>query len=296
MLGIVLINYKNAKETTSYIYSEIQKISTPYRIVIVDNSCDKKSYTELETILKKKNDSVNENIILIEASYNLGYAKANNLGAKILINKFPDIKYLLFSNTDIEIRTKDAIEQLIKKIESSPDIGVIGPRIQDQKGNDQNPNRSQSFTFRWILTPLLFPFFYLLRDYFGETVINAKEGDYYRLTGCFFLFKKESFLKINMFDEHTFLFAEELIIAERLRNEGLKCYYLPKVNVLHHHSVTINKKLSNSNKLRLRYNSELYYFKTYIGISTIQRIVSQISLFIFINIYQEINTLIQKIK
>ena len=55
-------------------------------------------------------------VFAINANKNLGFARANNLGAKFLINTF-NVTQILFSNTDIEFGDDHVVDQLVKKIQ-----------------------------------------------------------------------------------------------------------------------------------------------------------------------------------
>ncbi len=48
--------------------------------------------------------------------------------------------------------------------------------------------------------------------------------------------------KVNFFDENTFLYYEENIIAKKLKQVGYKIMLHSDIFVFHNHSVTIDKK------------------------------------------------------
>ena len=59
--------------------------------------------------------------------------------------------------------------------------------------------------------------------------------------GSFLLVKAFDFYNCGMFDSHTFLYAEEPILAERMAAIGKRVYYYPDSEVIHEHGVTTSK-------------------------------------------------------
>jgi GT2 family glycosyltransferase len=68
-----------------------------------------------------------------------------------------------------------------------------------------------------------------------------------------------------MMDPETFLYSEEAILSERMKLIGKRIYYYPSVAVLHEHGNT-TKKLFDKFKVRqLKFESDSYYYRKYIG-------------------------------
>ena len=78
MLGIVIVNYNDAK-TTKRLLDNVKDYQILDKIVVVDNNSTDNSLKELKKYNKKK-------IEIIENKRNLGYATALNIGAKKVIN------------------------------------------------------------------------------------------------------------------------------------------------------------------------------------------------------------------
>ena len=71
-------------------------------------------------------------------------------------------------------------------------------------------------------------------------------------------------------DTHTFLYAEESILSERMLRVERKTYFLPSVTVIHEHGSTIKKHLDRKKASWLQFQSNAYYYKTYKGYSAWQ--------------------------
>ena len=265
MLGIVLINYKSVDDVVQYITDQLSKIKINYKVAIVDNSTDDDIFNRLVELLsaEKVGDSFNSrsNIYAIQADSNLGYAKANNLGAKFLIEEF-NPSHLLFSNSDIELINNNVIEVLLRKIEANPKIGCISPKITGIDCIDQAPAKYLTFytncIYKYLFSSITDVFF---KQRLTDVIQDAKEGSYYRLSGSFMLCDTNIFREIDYFDEGTFLYAEELILGEKLERKGYLNDYFPEVKVIHNESQLVNKFVQKEKTLKTTFKSKIYYYK-----------------------------------
>jgi GT2 family glycosyltransferase len=296
MLGIIIVNYKSNRETIDYIEKEICKVSTPHKIAIVNNAGSYESNAHLsinldaEILKPEDTPKIREKrIFVLKEEENIGYARGNNLGAKFLLNNFP-IRWLLITNNDIVIEDADVVEAMIQRIETMPDVGMIGPKIIAKDGSDQSPYRYTTIWSQIILQRLLYPivYFCLKAGYLSEVIEHAKEGRYYRVMGSFCLFKKEAFEMAGGFDETTFLYAEEAIISERLKAVGFSVYYLPIVKVIHNHGQTISANCSKKFVFDTTFRSLLHYYSTYRGTPHWVIKLAKLSNWIYYKIYDPV--------
>lgn len=278
-LATIIVNYKSEERTIKYINEELlAKCTIPQIIVIVNNEATEESSSLLCSSLKAylirdiRASIYESKIYVIHNTENSGFAKGNNIGVDFISEHF-NIKYLLFSNNDIRFIDSNVIEVLIEKLESLPDVGVIGPKVVGLDGKDQNP---------YVYTPFWNEILNRSWGRFipGWKVIDldrekAKDGYYYRLMGSFFIIPIKDYLDCGMMDSNTFLYSEEEILAERMININKRCYYLSSVKILHEHGFTTSKHLNQSDLIGLE--SKLYYFKRY-------KRTSNLSLFIGYNI------------
>ncbi|MCB2208720.1 MAG: hypothetical protein KQH67_10550 [Bacteroidetes bacterium] len=268
MLGIVLINYNSEKVVIDFLSHEIVKIKLPYKVAIVNNSFDEKGDAILSyETLKTYGFKTEKDIFILNARGNLGYAKANNMGAGFLMEKF-DIEHLLFSNNDIEISNGNVIAHLLHTLNSDQRLGGIGPRVIGKDGHDQSPHAYISFFryFGWFLfKPLKGKVPLLQKDFRSRRKSEQSAGICYWVSGCFMLVKAKEFINAGMFDPFTFLYCEEKILAERFLINGLHFYYEPATFVHHNQddSLSIERKREIAN---LIFQNDCYYYKTYRGI------------------------------
>jgi GT2 family glycosyltransferase len=274
-LAIILVNYKSEEQTISYVLNELSKIAIPNIIVIVNNSATNESNIHLQNKLKAE---LIEDIFetpqtvgpfIIPHKQNLGYAKGNNLGAEFSIRHF-NIEKFLFSNNDLRFIEDQTVERLYHKLNTlDSSIAAIGPSVIGLNGEKQSPIIYLTFFTKWFLGLWYTPFLsekQRIRFYKCDRG-NLPEGIYYTLMGSFLLIRAKPFIECGMFDPNTFLFAEEAILSERLSRIGNKMYYYPQINILHAHSVIINKYNSPFKRQKLIFDSDVYYYKTYKNVS-----------------------------
>jgi len=256
-LGIVIVNYREYDRTERFIREEISRIRRPYRLVVVDNGGDPERAEALRErmgceVLVREND---------------GFAAGCNAGMAILCVD-PEVDMLLFTNNDLHLRTDDVVDRLIDKLEECRDIGIIGPEIVGTDGKRQSPEPYLGLWKRYVWMYLSTPFLSRAakrRIFRLDAAEEAEEGECYRVMGSFFLCPREAWEQAGGMDPHTFLYAEEPILSERMLRIGRKTYFLPSVTVVHEHGGTIGKHLDTRRASWLQFRSNAYYYRAYKG-------------------------------
>lgn len=272
MLAIVIVNYKNERKTVTYVRQELQNISTPHKVIIVNNGATPESDSELARLLqapvmhRMEETSWDAECYILSNPENSGFAIGNNIGATFAQKRFnPD--YILFSNNDIRFLSDDVVETLISKLEKTPQAGLIGPKVIGLRGEQQSPEPFHRFWDRHVWMYLSTPFYSKAKKisrFQLDYAQNAQEGFHYKVMGSFFIVKAKDFYQCGMMDTHTFLYAEETILAERMKNIGKGVYYDPEVAVLHEHGATTGKHLKKGKISDIAFQSECYYYRHYI--------------------------------
>ena len=239
MVGIVIVSYKNAEVTASFICEQLVKVKFPWKAIVIDNSPEESVAREIAqkcdgVFLSNYDGTIREterNIFVISTRQNIGFARGNNLGADILLNNFT-INYLLFSNDDIIIDDGSVVEKMINLLKLKPEVGVIGPRIMGKDNLDQSPH------YR-VITPLrqigwkLFRWFRQNREAAASTIEPLQSGYCYWVSGCFFMVRQSDFVSVKGFDPRTFLYSEEIILAERMKRINKREYFMAEASVIH---------------------------------------------------------------
>ena len=284
MLTFVLLDYKSAEATincVSHYALKCKNSKEPISFVVVDNSDDIENFEKLSAAWPsvsccEYDDSVLEEkvadgyrLFLWKNTCNAGYAKGNNAGAQIGA-KFLNSDYFIFSNNDIVVLDEElSVENLIAEASIS-NVAIVGPSIVGKDSKPQNPYFEKSFFLRWGLENLCYPFARLLPKKWksGDLIEKFEKNPVFRVMGSFLLIARKKFEEVDGFDPHTFLFAEELILSRKLHDRGYETHYLPSVHMLHNHSEIIGKNYNYGRRLMLRFESEAYYYRNYVGIAS----------------------------
>ena len=245
------MNYNDSK-TTIELLERIKKYEVLNRIVIVDNNSTDNSYE----LLKKYE---NEKIKIIKTLENKGYGFGNNIGAKKLADE--DVDYIIISNPDIIFKEKD-IYELCNSFDGNNNIAIVAPTI------NEHGNLSRGWKFSGPILDSFCNINYIGR-YFKKKQLYKEEyyqGKYSKVdivSGCFFIIRKDVFEKIGYFDENTFLYYEENILAKKIRNIGMDIIVRNDVEIIHNHSVSINKSYNKIKKFKILTKSQRYYHRKY---------------------------------
>lgn len=247
--GIVILNY-NDSENTSLILEDIKNYKNLDTIVIVDNKSTDDSVKKLKKWENKK-------IKLVVAEENRGYAAGNNVGIRYLLNN-SKVDNIIISNPDIIVLEKD-IEALTKNLEEE-EISLIAPRIKEPIGI------SRGWKLPTFTSELISNVPFVRR--FEQNILSYKEEDYQKgltevdvVKGCFFIIKRKVLEEIGLFDENTFLYYEEVILAKKLQEKGYRTFVDNHVEIVHALSQSINKSAKRIQKFKYLKQSQFYYEK-----------------------------------
>ena len=121
LLSIITINYNGLKDTCELIES-LPADDDSLEVIVVDNASTKDEASEIENCFP--------HVMVIKSDQNIGFAGGNNLGIQAANGK-----YLFFLNNDTIIHQTSYIRHLIKRLESSDEIGMVCPKIRFTWGN-----------------------------------------------------------------------------------------------------------------------------------------------------------------
>lgn len=259
MIGMVIVNY-NDYETTKRLLDNVKDYRVLKEIVVVDNKSTDDSLKKLKKLESKK-------ITIIDSGNNKGYSYALNVGCKYLINKYKVLN-IVISNSDIIINNENDIKDLNSYI-SDKNV-IVGPTII--QGNDLNRGFKIPTPWQDIKQNIVF---------FGKRVLTNElsyPDNYYHkdiskvdtVSGCFFMISCKHLEDMGYFDENVFLYYEENIMGiktKRLKKNIIVCN---NIDVIHDHSVSIDKSLKRIKKYDILKTSQEYFEKKYNGANKIE--------------------------
>ena len=224
-VSIIIVTY-NTKDLTHDCIKSVQKYTSEldYEIILVDNASSDGS---------KDHFAQRTDITYIYSPENLGFGKANNLGAEKATGE-----YIFFLNSDTLLK-----ENSLKKLydfftenENQLKIGVLGCTLIDEKGE---PNGSGNYfpTVSSIVTEK-FGSLPLIRNFlkYKEVEIPVNKEDYYQIDyvlGADMFLRKDLFYKVDLFNPEYFMYYEEAEIQRKITELGYKNYIMKNVNIVH---------------------------------------------------------------
>lgn len=293
MVGIIILNYNNAKETIACIDS-IEKYNTyPIKIIIVDNGSRKSELESIDQHLKLKENYKKyreENFCASElplytffiSKTNDGYAKGNNKGIKLAMQD-KDIDYILILNNDI-LFYEDIIGRLVEFYDKHTEVGVVCPLLytKDRKDIDYTCARRQVGVF-----PLGLLYILMCENIFGyykhfdekqkillkhHELLNEEEIPIEMPSGSCFLINKNVFKELGYFDEGTFLYYEENILQKKLAKIHKRNFLLPNIGCIHLGAATTLKTKSNTFLIKCEIQSAKRFVMKYCNPSIFTKI------------------------
>ena len=248
-LDVVIVTFNSEMDIERCILSILTyEKSILKNIIVVDNNSADTTEEVVHHLMQKY-----QNISFIKNSRNLGFSIANNQGLRNCQSEF-----ILFLNPDTELK-EGSISKLIQSLDSSPQNGIIGPQLIFEDGTPQRGFGKRPGVFN-IMTD--FTFGGRIKAIFLKNVSKLnkiKSVDW--ISGACLLGRCELFKKINGFDEHTFMYSEDVDLCLRAKELGFNVIYDPTVQVVHFggHSRETNVGKSLLSNLE----SRMYYAEKY---------------------------------
>lgn len=239
---IVVLNYLNYKDTIECVDSILNMQYSIRGIVIVDNGSNNKSFGKL-----RKRYYMEDQVYVIAAKKNRGYARGNNLGIRYARKKLK-AEFVLVVNNDTVFIDKGYIKGLLDRYE--PGIGVIGSKILLKNGKEQMP-----FMFYLGLKDSLMRYINMFSGKYGSSFgFLASQGNTEMvLHGCALLFTRDFFKYYNGFYGRTFLYGEEGILYLMCKCKNLKQIYVPEVKIYHKEDQSSMMSFNNDGDIQRKY-------------------------------------------
>ncbi len=261
-IAIIILNYMSWKETLKEVSMCHDFLCVDYQdIIVIDNASPNESGDELEKASFEK-------FVFLKAKENKGYAAGNNIGLKHARSN--GYKYALVLNNDIIIDNSELLAFMMKVFLKDPIVAVVNPDIYSPEGYLYNRDAKKPSFFDLTIGMLAYKRIGRKLDDMGGY------GYVYRPQGCCMMLDLEKVREVDYFDENTFLYYEEFILAERLARSGYKCACANSVSVIHNHSQTVNSSIQRKRLVKIKNDSYKYYLKNYRFFS---RTMTQICMF-----------------
>lgn len=211
-VSVILVNYKTPALTMAAIRS-LGKTNPQLDLefIVVDND----SGDDSEALIRRAHPSV----VWHQMGYNSGFGRANNAGMKLATGR-----YFLLLNADT-LQTGPVLTECLRRMEREPDMVASAP-VQLYPDGSPMPYYTSFADIRrtFYILPLR-PFFQKLLEKAIPATRYADPRQHDWLVGAFLLVRREAALQTGGFDEHLFMYGEDIEWGWRLGKLGKLCYF-----------------------------------------------------------------------
>jgi hypothetical protein len=254
-ISVIILNYKSEQHLANCVQSLQKYLSAiSHEIIIVNN----------DPILITR-VLPNEHLQILNNPSNEGFAKACNKGATLAQGDL-----LFFLNPDTEIISGKIID-LITAFQD-PSVGIVSPQLITTDGTIQ----PWSAGYKINLLEIILNNLGVVRSKKFWSTNNLSEPDW--TSGAALIIKSTLFKKLNGFDEHFFMYFEDVDLCKRVREQLLHVVIMPTIKILH---LSGQSSSSSNQQKKYYYASQDYYFKKHFGSFSLFFLSSLRGLFLF---------------
>lgn len=249
VVSIIIVNW-NSKDYLRKCLTSLFRHCTavPLEVIVVDGA----SFDGCGEMLAQEFPSVQ----FIQSPDNVGFARANNLGARSAQGEF-----LLLLNPDTEF-TEDSIRIMLDGLRSLPQAGAVGCRLLNDDGSLQT---TSTLPFPTILNQVFDSEF--LRRRFRNSPLWGMQALYAEpqipaeveaISGACILIRRTVFEQVGGFSEQFFMYSEDLDLCCKIKRAGQPGYYLPGTTLIHYGGGSSDQAVSNFSTIMMRHSTCMY--------------------------------------
>lgn len=272
-VSVVIVNYNVScflELCLNSVFKSFKNIEG--EVIVVDNASNDESCDMITTKFPA--------VKLIANQHNVGFSKANNQGVAIAKGE-----YVLILNPDTVVG-ENLFEKIIPFADKQQKLGALGVRLIDGTGNFLPESK------RGIPTPKT-SFYKLIGSskgrYYANYLTEEAIGKIDVLVGAFMLLKKETYLKVNGFDEDYFMYGEDIDLSYKLLKAGYTNFYFGKTSVIHYKGESTRKDIKY---LRYFYGAMNIFYKKHLKLSFLDYFLMRVGvkIWFFFKCFQMMNT------
>lgn len=243
-VSIIIVNY-NTKDLLEDCLNSIYKhtVDLKFEIIVVDNASTDSSQEFIKSVFPK--------VVLIESETNLGFGRANNLGAK-----YAKGEYLFILNSDT-ILFENSIKILFDFYENNSitlRIGVLGAIMIDKNRNingfgSEFPNCKSELRNILSVLPIIKKIITRKPNY--NYLINEKYFKIDYVLGADMFISAKLFNDFDGFSNEFFMYYEESDLQKRISNAGFENYIVSATKIIHLEDGSGKKITNYSNRKRI---------------------------------------------
>jgi len=229
---VVVVNYRTPKLAVRCLESlehEVEQIRSMH-VVVTDNASGDDSVEVIGNAIEAKQWSW---CTLMPLPQNGGYGSGNNAGIQPYLDGDDPPDYVMLVNPDAFVH-EGAISTLLAFMESRPEVGIAGARVEDGEGKQTHsafrfPSPASELVNGFklgLLTKML-----RSRQLLYDSEDTTMQVDW--VTGAAVMIRKQVLGEIGLFDDGYFLYFEEVDFCFRAGLAGWPVFFVPDSSVTH---------------------------------------------------------------
>jgi GT2 family glycosyltransferase len=220
-LTAVVLDWNLPAYTIRSVESLVDDGVPPHRIVVVENGPPSTTWTAIREALPSS--------VLVRVDRNVGFARANNLGARLL----PGSAYL-FCNNDAFVHTSGSVAALLGALEEE-NVALSVPRLLDERG-----------TLQPSVIPFTTPAVAAVRASGLSRLVpnrwqprwsthwdHATSRDVDAAMGAVIAVRADAWEHLGGFRETSFMYAEDIDLCWRVRSAGWRTRFVSHAEFTH---------------------------------------------------------------
>lgn len=261
MITVCIVNYKTFEMTLNAIDSILKFETNKVNIIVIDNGSGNLEKANFSKGLCDRGDNTRD-IIYINNSENMGFAKANNQAIRCSTDKF-----IALLNSDTELTT-NAFTKAIDFLNKSPDVGVVSCHLITPDGKlDYGCKRGfptpKASLFYFLKLSKLFK----RQELDGYHLAHLDENlvhDVDVVSGAFMVLRREVIDSVGLLDERFFMYGEDIDWCYRIKEAGWRIVYNPELGDVIHYKGSSAKKRKFKTLFNFYEAMFLFYNKHYL--------------------------------
>lgn len=251
-IDVVIVSWNVCGALQKCLESLQTLVSQEVRVVVVDNA----SVDASADMVRRDYPRVR----LIQSPRNIGFAAANNLALQ-----GSSADYLVLLNPDAYV-SSNFFQELEVFFAAHPAAGVVGGKILNQDSSLQQSVRGWPSVWSSVLDSLK-----LLRrlpglasDYLKPRFEYDRAQPVEQVMGACFAVRGSVWRSLGGFDEHFFVWFEEVDFCKRASEQGSEVWYDPQL-IVHHLGAASFKQLDPLKRHSMFNRSLVYYVRKHKG-------------------------------
>jgi hypothetical protein len=170
-------------------------------------------------------------VVLIENTTNLGFAKANNIGIRAASGR-----YIALINSDVNV-PPECLKTIHEYMEQTPSAGVVGPAMLRPDGSIGRSYMRFPTVWNCLSNALCLDKVFTGTRLFGGWMMTDFKGETCEvdvLNGWFLVVRRQALEETGPLDERFFMYGEDIDWSYRFHKGGWKRVYCSEARAVHY--------------------------------------------------------------